>query len=72
MVVGTGPGRGIGLMFILSGLAILAVCATALRTRVLSRFDADVPDAPPDDLVGAKALLEQPHLRGRRVAELRS
>lgn len=59
-VIGSGPGRGIGLVFVVSGLAILAVVAVAARTPVLSRFDTAVPDALPDDLVGARALEERP------------
>jgi MFS family permease len=59
-VIGSGPGRGIGLVFVVSGLAILAVVAVALRTPVLSRFDTAVADALPDDLVGARALEERP------------
>jgi amino acid adenylation domain-containing protein len=64
-VIGTGPGRGIGLMFMLSGLAILATVGGALRSRVLSRFDLEVPDAPPDDLVGAQALQRRPRPAAR-------
>jgi len=31
----------------------------ALRVRRLSRLDTDLPDAPPDDLVGVRALAER-------------
>ncbi|MEU4161558.1 MFS transporter [Actinoplanes sp. NPDC026670] len=44
-LIGVGPGRGIGLTYILCGLAIAAVAARALRHRLLSRFDEEVPDA---------------------------
>jgi amino acid adenylation domain-containing protein len=54
-VIGTGPGRGIALMYVLFSLAMLGLLALALRIRALSRFDDEVPDAPPDDLVGARA-----------------
>jgi hypothetical protein len=37
------------------GLAIALVVAVSLRTRRLARFDDEVPDAPPDDLVGLEA-----------------
>ena len=55
-VIGTGPGRGIGFMYLLFGAAILAVGLTAMRVPVLARFDRDVPDAIADDLVGLQAL----------------
>ena len=55
-VIGTGPGRGIGLMYVLFGLAIVAVALIGLRVPVLARFDRDVPDAVADDLVGLQAL----------------
>ncbi len=54
-LVGTGEGRGMGAMCLLCGLAMLALVAIALRVRVLSRFDTDVPDSVPDDLLGAQA-----------------
>jgi len=55
IVVGVGPGRGIGLLYAVCGLAIALVVAISLRTPRLARFDDDVPDAPPDDLVGLQA-----------------
>jgi len=54
-VIGTGPGRGIGFLYVLFGVAIAAVGLAALRTR-LSRFDDEVDDAVPDDLVGLRAV----------------
>ncbi|WP_410088729.1 MFS transporter [Streptomyces sp. t39] len=53
-VLGTGPGRGIGLMYLLFCLVMLALVVFALRWPVLARFDRDVPDAEPDDLVGLR------------------
>ncbi|MFG2569528.1 amino acid adenylation domain-containing protein [Streptomyces sp. NPDC048567] len=53
-VLGTGPGRGIGLMYLLCCLVMLALVALALRLPVLARFDRDVPDAEPDDLIGLR------------------
>ncbi|MER7724284.1 amino acid adenylation domain-containing protein [Streptomyces sp. NPDC096323] len=53
-VLGTGPGRGIGLMYLLCCVAMLALVALALRLPVLARFDLDVPDAEPDDLIGLR------------------
>jgi amino acid adenylation domain-containing protein len=55
-VIGTGPGRGIGFMYVVFGLAMAAMVAAGLRIPVLRRFDADVPDALPDDLVGIQEL----------------
>ncbi|MET7343994.1 amino acid adenylation domain-containing protein [Streptomyces sp. NPDC087866] len=53
-LIGTGPGRGIGLMYLLCCLVMLALVALALRLPVLARFDLDVPDAEPDDLIGLR------------------
>ncbi|MFB4290814.1 amino acid adenylation domain-containing protein [Nonomuraea sp. ATR24] len=55
-VIGTGPGRGIALIYVIFGLFIALLVAGALRTRVLSRFDDHVPDATPDDLIGVARL----------------
>ncbi|MEU1088038.1 amino acid adenylation domain-containing protein [Streptomyces sp. NPDC005576] len=53
-LIGTGPGRGIALMYVLFGCAMLALVALGLRLPVLARFDRDVPEAEPDDLVGLR------------------
>ncbi|MET7331149.1 amino acid adenylation domain-containing protein [Nonomuraea sp. NPDC005650] len=55
-LLGTGDGRGIGLMYVAFGLAIALIAVSALRVRVLARFDSEVPDALPDDLVGVQEL----------------
>ncbi|WP_197371995.1 non-ribosomal peptide synthetase/MFS transporter, partial [Streptomyces clavuligerus] len=55
-VLGTGDGRGIGLLYLLLGAAILLLGAVALRVRTLARFDRETPDAQADDLVGLAAL----------------
>ncbi|MEU9836511.1 amino acid adenylation domain-containing protein [Streptosporangium sp. NPDC048047] len=55
-LIGTGAGRGIGFMYTCFGLAIAAVALIAMRVPVLARFDTDVPDALPDDLVGFEAV----------------
>lgn len=48
-VIGTGPGRGIGFLFIVMGAATLAVfLAAALAPRVRDMED-DLPDALPDE-----------------------
>ncbi|MFI1016687.1 amino acid adenylation domain-containing protein [Streptomyces sp. NPDC020965] len=56
VLLGTGSGRGIGLLYLLLGGAILVLGVVSLRMRALSRFDQDVPDAQADDLVGLAAL----------------
>jgi hypothetical protein len=43
-------------MYVLFGLAIVAVALIAMRVPVLARFDREVPDAVADDLVGLQAL----------------
>ncbi|MED7924029.1 amino acid adenylation domain-containing protein [Nonomuraea sp. LP-02] len=55
-LIGTGPGRGIGLMYVLAGLAIVVLALAATRVPALARFDQEVPDAVADDLVGLRAL----------------
>ncbi|MEU8200918.1 amino acid adenylation domain-containing protein [Streptosporangium sp. NPDC049046] len=55
-VIGVGPGRGIAFMYIVCGLLVALIVAGALRSRALSRFDDEVPDAVADDLVGIEAL----------------
>ena len=57
-VIGTGPGRGIGFMYLLFGAAILAIALIAMRVPALARFDQEVPDAIADDLVGLQVLDE--------------
>ncbi|MGW0586754.1 amino acid adenylation domain-containing protein [Streptosporangium sp. NPDC002607] len=56
LVLGTGEGRGVGLMYVLFAVAIAVTALVAMRTRTLSRFDLDVPDALPDDLVGFQSI----------------
>jgi len=55
-VVGTGPSRGIALIYLICGLTIAALSAISLRHTALARFDRSVPDAEPDDLVGLATL----------------
>jgi amino acid adenylation domain-containing protein len=63
-IVGVGPGRGIGFMYVLLAVIMLVIVAVAASTRVLGRFDRDVPDALPDDLVGEQVR------RARRERQL--
>ncbi len=51
-VLGDGPGRGIGLMyFACAGALALLALGSGLIPRI-ARFDAEVPDAQADDLIG--------------------
>ncbi|MBN1137422.1 MAG: MFS transporter, partial [Anaerolineae bacterium] len=43
--LGTGPGRGIGLIYVLSGVVIIAVSALAYLYPRLRQLEAEVPDA---------------------------
>jgi amino acid adenylation domain-containing protein len=52
-VLGVGPGRGIGLFFVLLAGAMTVITLIAMRLPAYARFDDDVPDAEPDDLFGA-------------------
>ncbi|MFE6055579.1 amino acid adenylation domain-containing protein [Kitasatospora sp. NPDC056446] len=58
-VIGTGDGRGIGLLYLLFGLAMAALALICLAVPVLRHFDRDVPDAEPDDLVGLQAIRDR-------------
>ncbi|MEU5942914.1 amino acid adenylation domain-containing protein [Micromonospora sp. NPDC047548] len=55
-VIGVGPGRGIGLLYLALAVAMLGLTAAATLVPSLARFDQQVPDAPPDDLVGVEQL----------------
>lgn len=44
-VLGTGPGRGIGLMFVLAGVAAILIVAAALSHPRIRNLDAEIPDA---------------------------
>jgi hypothetical protein len=52
VVVGTGHGRGIGLMYVAFGLVMAVSSLLAARYGRVSRFDDEVPDAVADDLIG--------------------
>ncbi|MBO3751366.1 amino acid adenylation domain-containing protein [Streptosporangiaceae bacterium NEAU-GS5] len=58
-VLGVGAGRGIGFMYACFGVAIAVVALVGLRVGTLARFDDEVPDAPPDDLVGLEAVRDR-------------
>jgi ABC-type uncharacterized transport system permease subunit len=54
-VIGTGPGRGIGLMYVVCAVALAVLALVSLRVGTLARFDDEVPEAEPDDLLGVRA-----------------
>ncbi|GLX94481.1 non-ribosomal peptide synthetase/MFS transporter [Herbidospora sp. NBRC 101105] len=56
MIIGTGEGRGIALMYVLFALVMAATVAVGTRMRRLWNFDLEVPDAIPDDVIGFAAL----------------
>ncbi|WP_327091142.1 amino acid adenylation domain-containing protein [Nonomuraea sp. NBC_01738] len=58
-LIGTGPGRGLALAYLLCGVGLAVAAAIGLRTRVLSGLDTDLPDALPDDLLGIQQLAER-------------
>lgn len=64
-LIGTGPGRGLGFAFIVSGLALAVVALGAVAVRRLRRLDIETPDAPADATTWSPA-------RQRRVADLQA
>jgi hypothetical protein len=48
-IIGVGPGRGIALLFILAGVAILVVCAIGYAIRPVRRVDSELPDVISED-----------------------
>ncbi|MEO3860359.1 amino acid adenylation domain-containing protein [Acrocarpospora sp. B8E8] len=55
-LIGVGEGRGIGLLYLICGLAMAVTIVIALRHPALAHFDRDTPDAEPDDLAGLAEL----------------
>lgn len=55
-LIGTGDGRGIGLLYLVFGIAMAALVLISLCIPVLARFDREVPDAESDDLIGLETL----------------
>jgi hypothetical protein len=60
-VIGTGPGRGIAFAYVCFGAALVLITIGGFAIRLLRRFDLEVEDSLPDDLVGAQE-------RERRIA----
>lgn len=44
--IGVGPGRGLGLMFIVLGVLMTLVAASAYAVRAIRRIEDEIPDAP--------------------------
>lgn len=44
--IGVGPGRGLGLMFIVLGVLMTVVAASAYAVRAIRRVEDELPDAP--------------------------
>ncbi|MEV1329763.1 amino acid adenylation domain-containing protein [Micromonospora costi] len=53
-VIGTGPGRGIGFAYVCFGAALVLITLGGFTIRLLRRFDIEVEDSLPDDLIGAQ------------------
>ncbi|WP_329101234.1 amino acid adenylation domain-containing protein [Micromonospora sp. NBC_01699] len=67
-VIGTGPGRGIALLYVLLAIAIMLLALMVLGTR-LPRLVDDSPDATPDDLIGLRTLNRGPRRLIARAAQ---
>ncbi|HIK32453.1 MAG TPA: MFS transporter [Oscillatoriales cyanobacterium M59_W2019_021] len=52
-LLGVGPGRGIGLLFVLMGMLNILVTAIAYRTPRLRRVEKELPDAIPSSLIAS-------------------
>ncbi|MFI6330021.1 amino acid adenylation domain-containing protein [Micromonospora chersina] len=63
-VIGTGPGRGIGFAYVCFGVILILITLGGFAIRLLRRFDLEVEDSLPDDLIGAQE-------RERRLAAKR-
>ncbi|HZM77671.1 MAG TPA: amino acid adenylation domain-containing protein [Candidatus Limnocylindrales bacterium] len=58
------PGRGVAFLYVTFAVAIALISLAGMRIRTLARFDHEVPDALPDDLVGVQRLGVRSRLRG--------
>lgn len=70
-LIGVGPGRGIGFGYMLFGAALVLVTMGGFAIRILRRFDIEVPDALPDDLVGQQERQRRLE-RNRRAGQVAS
>ncbi|MCY1137661.1 amino acid adenylation domain-containing protein [Actinoplanes sp. Pm04-4] len=51
-VIGVGPGRGTGFLYVVFGAILAVITVAGFLIRPLRRLDTDVPDSLPDDLIG--------------------
>ncbi|MFG1647435.1 amino acid adenylation domain-containing protein [Amycolatopsis sp. NPDC049252] len=65
-VLGTGEGRGVGLAYVVYALVLLVINLGGFAVKLLRRFDTEVPDSLPDDLVGAQ--VRERKLAGKEAA----
>ena len=63
-VVGVGPGRGIGLMIICSGILLLMVSVIAYANPRIRNIETEIPDAIPDAIDSAASEETEPSLAG--------
>ncbi|SCL28926.1 non-ribosomal peptide synthetase/MFS transporter [Micromonospora inyonensis] len=68
-VIGTGEGRGIGFAYVVFGAALVLVTLGGFAIRLLRRFDLEVEDSLPDDLIGAQERQRRRAERAARAAE---
>ncbi|MFF3839053.1 amino acid adenylation domain-containing protein [Streptomyces sp. NPDC001930] len=71
-LIGTGDGRGIGLLYLVFGLAMAALALISFCIPVLARFDREVPDAESDDLLGLEALRARARSAGPEAPQARA
>lgn len=57
LLIGVGPGRGIGLMFVVVGLLTMVVTVVAYRYPRLRQVEDELPDATPDHEIPGQAEL---------------
>ncbi|MEU4641569.1 amino acid adenylation domain-containing protein [Micromonospora sp. NPDC023814] len=68
-VIGTGPGRGIGFAYVCFGAALVLITLGGFAIRLLRRFDVEVEDSLPDDLIGAQEREKRLAARAAERAE---
>jgi len=62
-IIGVGPGRGIGLLFVVVGALAIAVTAAGYLYRPFRQVESDLPDIPDDELPGEEQQEEECALR---------
>ncbi|MBT8227567.1 MAG: amino acid adenylation domain-containing protein [Dactylosporangium sp.] len=68
-VIGTGPGRGIALLFLCCAAIMALQAVISMRMPSIGQFDRRVPDSQPDDLVGAQSRRQRLVAVGRAARE---